>query len=73
MNISNVRFIKRQDVQVIDGVNTYVNVGDNIAYSAVIDGQRWSVPFEHANRLYQTIQEWIAEGNTPEPAEEAAE
>ena len=69
MNISSVSFIKRQDVQVIDGVNTYVNVGDNIAYSAVIDGQRWRVPFEPANRFYQAIQEWIAEGNTPDPAE----
>ena len=69
MNISSVKFIKRQDVQVIDGVNTYVNVGDNIAYSAVIDGQRWSVPFEPANRFYQAIQEWIAEGNTPTPAD----
>ena len=69
MNISSVKFIKRQEVEVVEGVNTYVYFGDNTGYSAVIDGQRWSVPFDPANRFYQAIQEWIAEGNTPTPAE----
>jgi len=31
---------------------------------AVIDGQEMSVPLDPANRHYQAIQEWVAEGNT---------
>jgi len=28
------------------------------------DGTVWSVPLDEANKDYQAIQEWIAEGNT---------
>lgn len=28
------------------------------------DGTEWSVPHETANRHYQEILEWVAEGNT---------
>ena len=31
---------------------------------AVIDGQALSVPLDPANRHYQAILEWVAEGNT---------
>ena len=29
----------------------------------------WSVPLDPANRHYQAIQEWVAEGNTIEEAD----
>ena len=28
------------------------------------DGTKWSVPHDEANRHYQEILEWVAEGNT---------
>jgi arginyl-tRNA synthetase len=32
-------------------------------------GEEWFVPVDLTNTHYQQIQEWIAEGNTPEEAE----
>ena len=37
---------------------------NNIAIKATIDGTEMSVPIDTANRHYQAIQEWVAEGNT---------
>ena len=36
----------------------------NVSIKATIDGQVMSVPQDPANRHYQAIQEWVAEGNT---------
>ena len=36
---------------------------------AIIDGTTYSVPIDPANRHYQAIQEWVAEGNTIEEAD----
>ena len=35
----------------------------------VIDGIEYSVPISNGNRYYQEYLEWVAEGNTPEPAD----
>ena len=37
---------------------------ENSCINAVIDGVTMSVPLDTANRHYQAIQEWVAEGNT---------
>ena len=36
---------------------------------AVIDGTTWSVPLDPANRHYEAILKWVADGNTIEAAE----
>lgn len=35
----------------------------------VVDGVTMSVPLDPANRHYQAIQEWVAEGNTIQEAD----
>ena len=41
----------------------------NTSIKATIDGTEMSVPLDPANRHYQAIQEWVAEGNTIEEAD----
>tara|TARA_R110000823_G_scaffold314695_1_gene444397 strand:- start:22 stop:204 length:183 start_codon:yes stop_codon:yes gene_type:complete len=43
--------------------------GKNSAINATIDGLQMSVPLDPANRHYQSILEWVADGNTIEAAE----
>ena len=38
--------------------------------SVTIIGQNISIPFDPANTDYQEYLKWVAEGNTPEPADE---
>ena len=50
----------------------YILSGDGTRNSAIranIDGVEMHVPLSEDNRHYQAIQEWVAEGNTIQPAE----
>lgn len=42
---------------------------ENDSISVIIDGKSMSVPLDPANRHYQAIQEWVAEGNTIQEAD----
>lgn len=43
--------------------------GESLYYKAIIDGKRYNVPINGTNYICQAVNEWIAAGNTPEPAE----
>ena len=43
--------------------------GTNICIQATIGSRELSVPLDSANRHYQAILEWVAEGNTIEDAD----
>lgn len=43
--------------------------GSNSSIQATIDGITMSVPLDPANRHYQAILEWVAEGNTIQEAD----
>ena len=38
--------------------------GQNTSINANIDSKTMHIPLDPANRHYQAIQEWVAEGNT---------
>ena len=42
---------------------------ENVSINIVVDGQEMSVPLDPANRHYQAILEWVAEGNKIEEAD----
>ena len=60
MNITNAQYYR-----ILVDKDTYENTG----VKATIDGQEMSVPLDPANRHYQAIQEWVAEGNTIQEAD----
>lgn len=41
----------------------------NVSVKATIDGKQMVVPLVTDNRHFQAIQEWVAKGNTIQPAE----
>ena len=43
--------------------------GENVSVNATINGEDISVPMDTANRHYQAIQKWVAEGNKIEDAD----
>ena len=43
--------------------------GENITVKTTIDGVEMHVPIDPANRHYQAILEWVAEGNTIQEAD----
>ena len=56
MNITSAQYVEDLD-------------DNNVSIKVVIDGKTLHVPLDPANRHYQAIQEWVAEGNTIQPAE----
>jgi hypothetical protein len=57
----------KQTMNIESAVYSVGAEGENVAIQATIDGIQMSVPLDPANRHYQLIQEWIAEGNTIAP------
>ena len=57
MNITSAKYI------------TSPTSNNNCAIKIIIDTESIQVPLDPANRHYQAIQEWVAEGNTIEPAD----
>jgi hypothetical protein len=55
----------------ITSAQYYTEIGgtDNIGIRATIDDEQVLVPLDPANRHYQAILEWVAEGNTIEEAD----
>jgi hypothetical protein len=48
--------------QLLYGDNNKINAIKNLATG-------WMIPMDEANTDYQTYLKWVAEGNTPDPAE----
>ena len=44
------------------------NSNNNVSIWATIDGVEMSVPMDTANRHYQAILDWVADGNTIQDA-----
>ena len=57
MNISSAQYIAGSEA------------GQNASIKCTIDGTEMFVPLDPANRHYQAIQEWVAEGNTIQEAD----
>ena len=49
------------------------NITGNLANIILKPSENKSIPFDPANTDYQEYLKWVAEGNTPEPADEVTE
>jgi hypothetical protein len=48
--------------------------GENVSVMKFVDGEfSLSIPFDPANTDYQAYLAWLAEGNTPQPADQPAQ
>lgn len=56
------------DFTVTSAQYTQNDNSENTAVLATIDGVQVSVPMDNANRHYQAILDWVAEGNTIQAA-----
>ena len=45
----------------------------NTPENAVLRSDGWSIPFDPDNTDYQAYLAWLAEGNTPQPADEVTQ
>lgn len=54
-NITSAQYVEDED-------------GNNISINATIDGTEMFAPLDTANRHYQAILDWVAEGNTIQDA-----
>ena len=43
--------------------------GKNVCITCTLNGKNTAIPIDPANRHYQAIQEWVAEGNKIEDAD----
>jgi len=41
-----------------------IRTDENCSINIVVENKQMSIPLDPANRHYQAIQEWVAEGNT---------
>ena len=57
----------------VNTVKEQTKRNDNTVVIGYLLNGKMSVPLSQGNRHYKAIQEWITEGNTPEPAYTQAE